>query len=76
MMPRLPTCPHPGREEDQDAGLLLGRDWAGALTSLSPPFSFLGAWAVGWVPSRRCLGRSRTEARLGSPLSQALFVGS
>lgn len=58
-MPRLPSWPRP-RREGQDAGLLLGRDWAGALTLCPLPLPSWGPrqWfrcppLVGWGEQRQ-----------------------
>lgn len=73
LVPWLLSWPRLGRE-GQDAGPLLGRDWAGALT-LCPQ-------TVVWVPSPCWLGRAKTEAYTGAPLchgacawDQVVWVG-
>lgn len=56
---------------------MLGRDWAGALTSLSPPFSFLdgglGALPLSGCPPIIWVDKDRSLPRVPT-VSQGLLV--
>lgn len=72
----LLSWPHPGKVEGQAAGLLLGRDWAGALT-FCPILCLPGGPDSGLGALFLLAGKSKDRSPHGGPAaSRGLSVGS